>query len=106
MSQYVVRQRLGNKSLVKVPGSEASSDGGVKPTRRYAVNLLCGALAGGVATLVTHPPDVVRARNQLTFYSKTGAAVGGLASPSGMGARPIPPRMGFFIQPASPPHEP
>jgi hypothetical protein len=76
-------------------------------TCRYAVNLLCGALAGGVATLVTHPPDVVRARNQLTFYSKTGAAVGGLASPSGLGACPIPPPRScsspdeIFIQPTS-----
>ena len=57
-------------------------------TPPYVLNLLCGAFAGGVATLATHPPDVVRARHQLKLFSKPGAAAVGSA---GAAASPLPP---------------
>lgn len=52
-------------------------------TPPYVLNLLCGAFAGGVATLATHPPDVVRARHQLKLFSKPGAAAVGSAGAGG-----------------------
>lgn len=54
-------------------GMKGASGQYIPPTTPpFVLNFISGAIAGAVATLITHPPDVLRARLQLNHYSKAG----------------------------------